>query len=262
MAPGPDRRLDDPAGSGAPIQPGAEDLDVPESWLLEPSLREQAERIDRLAADLELVNDLALEGFAGTNWTKFETELAKYGMAVIGGWMRRRLIFGRCRERGFGGLPELGREFEPEEIDEITDETVGKALYHFREDVLLKRRWDYQRGATLRTFFVGQCLIRFANIYRRWWGNEVRNGYLLPNDTEMLVRHGARDIGADARAVDGVLAEQVLSTIKDPRVRRAMELTAAGWEQIEIAQELAVSRKAVERMLANERDRLRRRMVG
>jgi hypothetical protein len=35
-------------------------------------------------------NELALEGFAGNNWWKFETEIAKYGMAVIGGWMRRR----------------------------------------------------------------------------------------------------------------------------------------------------------------------------
>jgi hypothetical protein len=35
-------------------------------------------------------NELALEGFAGNNWWKFETEMAKYGMVVIGGWMRRR----------------------------------------------------------------------------------------------------------------------------------------------------------------------------
>ena len=262
MAPGPESRLDAPAGSSVPVQRGAGDGDVPESWLLEPDLREQAEHVDRLAADLELVNDLALEGFAGRKWTKFLTELAKYGMAVIGGWIRRRLIFGRCRDRGYGGLPELGREFDEEEVEELTDETVGKALYHFREDVLLKQRWDYRRGATLRTFFIGQCLIRFANIYRRWWGNEVRNHHLLPGDAAVLNLHGAQDIGSDIRAVDGVLADRLMSTIKDPRVRRAMALTAAGWDQVEIAQELSVSRKAVERMIANERSRLRKRMTG
>ena len=135
MAPGPESRLDAPAGSSVPIQRGVGDGDVPESWLLEPDLREQAEHVDRLAADLGLLNDLALEGFVGRKWTKFETELAKYGMAVIGGWMRRWLIFGRCRDRGYSGLPEPGREFDEEEVEELTDETVGKALYHFREDL-------------------------------------------------------------------------------------------------------------------------------
>jgi hypothetical protein len=33
----------------------------------------------------------------GNKWWRFETERAKDGMAVIGGWMRRRLIFSRYR---------------------------------------------------------------------------------------------------------------------------------------------------------------------
>ena len=53
-------------------------------------------------------------------------------------------------------------------------ETVSKALHHFRVDVLMKKKWDYRKGETLRTYFVGQCLIRFANIYRAWYGNEAR----------------------------------------------------------------------------------------
>ena len=56
----PERRLNAPAGSSVPIQLVVEDAEVPESWLLEPDLREQAEHVDRLAADLELLNDLAL----------------------------------------------------------------------------------------------------------------------------------------------------------------------------------------------------------
>jgi len=51
----------------------------------------------------------------------------------------------------------MTRDFEPDEVEELTYETVSKALFHFRRDVLMKHAWDYRKGATLRTFFVGQC---------------------------------------------------------------------------------------------------------
>jgi hypothetical protein len=47
-------------------------------------------------------------------------------MAVIGGWMRRRLIFSRYRVGPSAGFPRLDREFDKEEIEELTAETVSK----------------------------------------------------------------------------------------------------------------------------------------
>jgi hypothetical protein len=204
---------------------------------------------------------LGLTGFEGDDWDYFEQELAKYGIAVMGGWLRTGLISSRYAARVFGGLPEMTREFEPDEVEELTYETVSKALFHFRRDVLMKHAWDYRKGATLRTFFVGQCLSRFANIYRRWWRNEARNNHLLA-DPDDLVRLDRRRDGVDQRAVDGVLAEGLLADMKDPRVRAAMRLTAAGRSQAEIAGILGVTEKAVERMLYNERVRLKKRMAG
>jgi hypothetical protein len=252
----------EPAYLGVSIQRAQlGDEPVPAEWLERPDLVEQAERLDRLAADFDLVTTLSLAGFEGGDWDYFEQELAKYGIAVTGGWLRTGLIFSRYAARGFGGLPEMSRDFEPDEIEELTYETVSKALFHFRRDVLMKHAWDYRKGATLRTFFVGQCLSRFSNIYRRWWGNEARNNHLLADD-EDLVRLGPRRDGVDQRAVDGILASDLLAGIKDPRVRAAMRLTAAGRSQAEIGGILGVTEKAVERMLYNERVRLKKRMAG
>jgi DNA-directed RNA polymerase specialized sigma24 family protein len=50
--------------------------------------------------------------------------------------------------------------------------------------------------------------------------------------------------------------------MKDPRVRAATRLTATGRSQAEIAGILGVTEKAVERMLYNERVRLKKRMAG
>jgi hypothetical protein len=170
MARAPEDTPGVPGGSGVPIKRAEAAEPVPEAWLLEPDNRRLAEEFDqeRLAADNDLVQTLAFGSFGGSEWEYFSTELAKYRMAVIGGWMRRGMIFQRCKSRGFGGLPELGRDFTDDEVDELTGETISKALFHFRRDVLMKQKWDYRKGATLRTYFVGQCLIRFANIYRRW----------------------------------------------------------------------------------------------
>lgn len=158
--------------------------------------------------------------------------------------------------------PEFGRPFDDDEIEEITGETISKALVHFRKDVLMTQKWDYRKGATLRTYFVGQCLIRFANVYRRWWGSESRNRYDLTDDNETLDTFSPRSSGADGRAIDRAIAMEVIRSVKDPRVQKAMLLTAAGRSQAEIAEQLGVNEKTVERMLANERSRLKRRRAG
>ncbi len=268
MGDGSEQRPGSPGYSGAPVQRAVAEDSVPEAWLAEPVVRGLGEAFDRdfdrdrLGADNDLIQSLALAGFEGRDWDYFATELARYGMAVVASWMRRGLILGRCRKHGFGGLPELGRDFTEDEISELTNETVAKALDRFRCDVLMKKKWDYRKGATIRTFFIGQCLIRFPNIYRRWHGNETRNSYDLTNEWEALVQPRTRGLLVDQKVVDYEIAMNALSTVKNPRVRKAMLMTAGGFTQAEIAIELGVSEKAVERMLANERTRQRKRRAG
>jgi hypothetical protein len=253
-----------PGGAaGAPVQRAEEAAKaISIEWLAEADHQSLADNVDRLAADNDLIQSLAFGGFVGREWEYFSTELARYGIAVIGGWMRGGLIFAKCRDRGLGGLIGPGRPFDDDEIEELTGETVSNALVHFRRDVLIPHKWDYRKGATVRTYFVGQCLIRFANVYRRWHGNEIRNRYHLTGDNAALDVFSPRIPNPDQPAVDRTVALEVISGIKDPRVRKAMFLTADGWTQAEIADELGVTEKTVERMLANERARIKRRQVG
>ena len=86
----------DPAHLGVSIHRAPlGDEPVPAEWLERPDLVEQAERLDRLAADFDLVTTLGLAGFEGGDWDYFEQELAKYGIAVMSGWLRTGLIFSR-----------------------------------------------------------------------------------------------------------------------------------------------------------------------
>lgn len=257
-----------PRGSSVPVQPAEGQLElipaVPVTWLDDAAGgdRDLADRLDRIAADEDLVLTLQLTNYTGDEWDYVATQLVRYGMAVIAGWMRRGVILTRCRDRGSGGLHDLGRPFDPDEVDELTGETVAKALNHFRSDVLMKRRWSPHGGATLRTFFIGQCLLRFANIYRRWWGNESRFRHATTATDDTMELFAPRTPGVDDAAVTRTYALTMLARVKNPRVRRAMLLTADGRSQAEIAVELGCTEKAVERMLAKQRQLFKDRRVG
>lgn len=249
-----------PSTSGAPIQQQDRAYTPEDAWLTEPEFDDAAERVDRLAEDYNLVQMLALEGFQGRSYSYFETELAKYGIAVVSGWLRRRLILTKCRERGFGGLPEapLNAFDDPDTVDGLAGETVAQALAHFRTDVLVRGRWDYRKGATLRTYFIGQCLIRFANVYRAWLRSEAR-AELPPQIDEQGRLTGRHVPSVEELVLDQVVVERTLASIKDPRVRKALVLRGAGLSNAHIGERLGLTEKTVERMIANERERVRRR---
>lgn len=261
MAVEPRRQPGVPGSPGEPVQRASTSGEF--DWLIEPEDRHLVDKVDRLAGDVEVVTLLALSNYEGERWDVFATELAKYGMAVIGGWMFTGLIYQKCREKNFG-LAELGRPFTNEEIEELKGETVAKALFHFRRDVLMKNKWDSAKGASLRTYFVGQCILRFANIYRDFRREEMAARSASRADDHELLNDlaGIRKSDFQIAAAHRDEIERALADVKDPRVRQAMLMTAIDKPQAEIAQLLRVSEKAVERMLSNERKRQARRRAG
>ena len=96
---------------------------VPESWLRDEHVTE-AERVDRLAGDLDTYADLRADGFAGRNYTLFEHEIARYGLAVIGGWIRRRLIKQRCNEKRVRGVPDLPESITDDKATASNDQNL------------------------------------------------------------------------------------------------------------------------------------------
>lgn len=223
----------------------------------------EAKSVDRLAADLDLINTLAFQGFSGPDYEYFAGELAKYGMAVIGGWLRRRVIFRRAEERGLGGLPTppTGAFDDPDTIAELTNETVAKALFHFRRDVLLRGKWDSTRGASIRTYFIGQCLLRFANVYREWWKKEARHGSIVDHHDAVIISDSRID-GPEQTAITRLDIRNGLEHATNDSVRVALIMIAADLPQQEIAEHLGVTKKTVERMVAYHHERMRKKGIA
>jgi RNA polymerase sigma factor (sigma-70 family) len=261
-----DRAGRPPQGGAAGVEralqlPGtgsALDQSVPARWVADFD-DERARRVDRLAADVDLHLRLALQGFTGKEYEEFRLELARYGLAVMTGWLRNGKIFARMKDKGYG-LPSTDETLlDYEAQDELANETVAKALRHFHDDVLLQRKWDPTKGARLTTFFIGQCLMRFANIYRDWLRQEMRSRDLV-DAHEAIERNEARTPDtADPQwiALARHRIRRATRGIQDQRLRPVLELLITGATQPEIAQELGLTVKTVERLLANHRHRIK-----
>ncbi len=102
----PPRQPGKPALAVQPPEQAVDGLSpVPTGWVQDFEQSEASRRLEVLTADQDLVTRLGLQGYEGREYEIFRTELAKYGLDVITGWLIRAVIFAKCKERGFGGLP-------------------------------------------------------------------------------------------------------------------------------------------------------------
>ena len=221
---------------------------VPAAWLAEFEGAE-ADDLDRLAVDLSLYNVLLAAGFAGPSWTLFTDALARYGVAVLKAWIGTGSIFARCMKLG---LP-AGRRITlaQREVVDLATITVAVAIGVFQTRVLPQRRWDPDRGASLKTFFIGQCLLSFPREYGKWLKDNHELGVVAS-----VPEFADRGPGTDP--VDLVEARSLVlrfasSGVRQHKVARVLALETAGFSQQEISTELGMTVGAIESLLFRHR---------
>lgn len=226
-----------PAASG--LQPVVADTDLGEF-----ADSRASNNLAKLEADRELVNQLMWDGYSGASWTRFATALAEYGVQVIRAWALSGQVFLKCEQKGIGKLPV--RERTADDALELACETVAEAIEAFRRKVLIPGVWDPTKGASLRTFFIGQCLFRFPNVYRFWFREGRR---LKVSDVTAERVMGS----APASPLVGTQLARALTEL-DPSSPKLLEAyTAMGYEQAEIAEILGTTQRAVQSKLFRSR---------
>jgi hypothetical protein len=144
-------------------------LEQPDLQRYVPAMLSPEEHLERLRYDVDTVLQLQLRSYSDESWKPVANALAEYGYGVMKGWLFTRRIYSEVARGGFGSLPRCPESWLDEDtIQELAAETVAKALYYFKFEVLIKNKWDPTRGASLATFFVGQCKRQFANVYTVW----------------------------------------------------------------------------------------------
>ncbi|GAB3608337.1 Fis family transcriptional regulator [Humibacter ginsengiterrae] len=234
--------------SGAPIQQVG-DVELAEFE------KQESDYLRRLDVDRSIVGELRKGGFVGKDYDYFANELAKYGIAVINAWCYRGTIFAKVGAKGFGGLPQLPDDTlrQPDNAVELAQLCVADALASFRTSVLLPNKWDPAKGASIRTYFIGHCLLRFANVYRRWHSETIETGWINPGVlNEKMVSATAED--SYRAADDRIEVERLLQAIPSDRTREYLAWYGAGHTYAEIAAAFNVTPKTVEMAVRHARE--------
>lgn len=241
------------------------DRNLVDHWLCDDhaNLAADKKRLERLAADEEALLELQLSSFSGEPWERFAREMARYGVGVLHSWMIRGVIYNRVKTLTKFGLPRpLDSWPDDESAYDLAVDTVIEALTHFQQKVLPSGGWQSSRGASLGTFFIGQCLYRFANRYRSALSKEMarRTNLKIPAG-ELITELSPAAVGGVERTV---IARHELNTalgqISTERAIKALLLHAQGDTYRQIAEQLNLTdAKQVENLIAYQRkNRLRR----
>lgn len=219
-----------------------------------PGGAELAAAVERLGGDEALLRELRRDGFSGPSWQRVAEELARYGVAVFRPWIIKGTVFGKLAEKGRKVPRPPPGALDDVEAASLANEVVAEALAHFRTDVLMRDRWDPRKGASLTTFFIGQCLFRFPNLYRTWLAHLP--AYRL-YDSELDVVASREGSVEDDVIRDAMLAD-ALRTVHSDDTRRGLVMNAMGYTHAEIGERLGKTPKAVERMLDYGRSQIRK----
>lgn len=223
----------------------AEDPDNPEPL--------SADRKRQREADVATLESLRGAGFEGPVWKALVEGLFLYGRNVLGKWITDGSIWRRCQALRLQ-LPEdlTWRKPAPADIDDLVLDTLVNAVAAYQQR-LRKGRWDPDRGASLRTYFVGQALIQFTRVYRRYRQDQQQ---LVPLDPGHIYTHGDISAWLDPERVLLTKEElrERLSRVASPRSRTVLVLDALGFSYAEIADRTGLGVRAVEGRLRRARD--------
>ena len=113
------------------------------------------------------------------------------------------------------------------------------------------------RAQPSRTFFIGQCMRRYANVARRWLTHQQRpHGELLTDDNAIL--DTGRVVGVEDDAIRTVTAQVILKGVTNDRAARALAMDACGYRNAEIADDLGVSLDAASSLIKRARADIRK----
>jgi DNA-directed RNA polymerase specialized sigma24 family protein len=259
-----DHRLADPARDGTPQHADTTDVaasdlsevEEQQEFLCNEDARQAAESLERRQGDFNLRNELANEEFGGSLWDRFAHELARYGYAVVIAWLKTGEMFTQCKKKNcWPGAPPAF--FQDDDLVSLANDTVFQAILNFRDRALIGEGWSLEGGASLKTYFIGTCVLAFPNYYRKWCTEKANERKLFGTAVH------TEDVAGLTSSQDdpGELVVRQLRTwsgfdaIRDDRTKKAVLLQELGYSYDEMAELLGETRGSVKQILARQRRR-------
>ena len=207
--------------------------------------------MSRLQADAALLGKLAAESFEGPGWDQFVDVLIEYGCAVLTAWTATGVAHGHVVRHAQIRLEAPPVPITQEDAEDLASETVADALVRFRNRVLRAGQWDHRRGASLATYWVGFCILRFPDVYRRWLTAQRRWHLALRNvDGDRSYGFGATSAEPAHQLVLNEEVAEALISVSVDATRQILTLKSQGYSHEEISELLGCTVKSIESRLA------------
>lgn len=145
----------------------------------------------------------------------------------------------------------------PDEAVEIAQDIVVQSVLEFREDALVGGKWSPTGGASLKTFFVGRCLMEACKVLRRR-ARELKRAarYIQEIEEDDLLELPSRDMPLETHFELDDELRRVAGLLPDKELELA-RLRAEGLSAKELADRLGMIprnvNKALERVRAKAR---------
>lgn len=144
---------------------------------------EVEDRLERVRRDAERSTLAGPEwGHENPNWRGFATESAKHGYRIVQIWLRIVLVWIRADSAIGGQRVELTED----DINELAQETVARAINSFRDEAQRSGQWPSEDTIELRTTFLTQCVRQLPHTYR---SNMLKTGRLPVDRLDELAGH-------------------------------------------------------------------------
>lgn len=211
-----------------------------------------ADRSALLAADAALVQALRDVDFTGPRWEAFAASVVRVAIPVMRTWLSTGKIFALAARKGRPAAPPDDLGVFANDIDDLVIETVSVGFKLFQEQII-GGKWTPDKGASLRTYLLNACVLAFPNVYRRYWRTLSSTAAMeVSVDQFENILEDVTDsrLGPAEHADLASTLDQLPMSDSD---RKLSFLVALGYSTSEIAREMKLTAKSVERRLARMR---------
>jgi len=226
-------------------------------------------RLDDAARVEQARYELSLDGpVDGPATRQLFDDLWRYAWPVIKAFLRTGRMHGvvqRYAPHRHGAIrPEdmVVLHASEDERDALAIDVISQTITGFRETAIIKGGWkDYPGGASIRTYFIGNCALNFPRAYAHW--SVERTGRI----EQIAVDHNV-DLSEIADQIAALVPDPAdVTTDRDelrriigkahPQTKLILIFIAAGMTYAEIATELRLSVKAVDGRITRFRSKVR-----
>lgn len=232
--------MSDLTGTPASV-PGGEYADESE---LDDRDREEMDRFERQANDIELFNEARNCGVGSRQHRMLEMVLARYAMSVLEAWVRSGEIFKQVARLKMGLRPTYEEMYrladDPHHVADLVNDTVLRALKRLSRQLDNGDGWNPDGGASVSTFFIGSCVLDFRDEFLKARRARMRENALDDRLQQACVNdHLVADRSSAETAVE---AGDVYSRVAELPTREqiVVRLRMDGYDTKEIAEILGL----------------------